>query len=151
MNFQQLGDASAANKAIGVELQATETHLQKAWRSNESYYREKYRGWSRASSLIAWLGFKALDFMWGNGESLLKLCRFIVLVLVLMAIFEVFMSHDPMRVDSYLHAFASTPAIFLGVLAPNHDPRWYITFVTFVRLVAMGFFLSIMVKRFNRR
>ncbi len=39
-NFQQLGDATAVNKAMKIELDATEVHLKKAWHSNESYYRD---------------------------------------------------------------------------------------------------------------
>ena len=44
MNYQQLGFAESVNKAIQIELQATEIHLYKAWRSNEAYYRKKYAG-----------------------------------------------------------------------------------------------------------
>ena len=58
-----------------VELQATEIHLHKAWRSNESYYRKKYSGPSRVGALIEWTSFKVLDFIWGNGESTWKLLR----------------------------------------------------------------------------
>src|SRR5271170_1288995 len=43
-NFQQLGDADAVNKAMRVELSATEIHLKKAWQSNESYYRSQHPG-----------------------------------------------------------------------------------------------------------
>ncbi|HHB75668.1 MAG TPA: hypothetical protein ENK84_03880, partial [Desulfobulbus sp.] len=39
VNFQQLGDSKSANKAIKIELDATEIHLKKSWLSNESYYR----------------------------------------------------------------------------------------------------------------
>jgi uncharacterized protein YjbI with pentapeptide repeats len=46
-NFQQLGDAGAANKAMNVELDATATHLSKAAWSKESYYRKHYVGWGR--------------------------------------------------------------------------------------------------------
>jgi len=52
MNYQQLGDAESANKAIRVELQATEIHLHKIWNSNESYYRNKYVGWKRIEGFI---------------------------------------------------------------------------------------------------
>jgi uncharacterized protein YjbI with pentapeptide repeats len=38
INFQQLGDAGAANKAMNVELAATATHLRKAAWSNEAYF-----------------------------------------------------------------------------------------------------------------
>ena len=44
INYQKLGDASAANRAIRIELSATETHLQKSWKSNDYYYRKKYSG-----------------------------------------------------------------------------------------------------------
>ncbi len=69
MNFQQLGDAEAVNKAMKVELAATEVHLKKAWHSNESYYRDHHPGFlSRSLAFIVWLKFKMLDFVWGNGE-----------------------------------------------------------------------------------
>ena len=72
MNYQQLGDAKSANSAIKVELQATEAHLHKAWNSNESYYRQKYRGYRRVQMFTDWVAFKALDSVWGNGESVLR-------------------------------------------------------------------------------
>ena len=34
VNFQQLGESKSANKAIQVELEATEIHLHKSWKSN---------------------------------------------------------------------------------------------------------------------
>lgn len=43
LNYQQIGDAKSANKAINIELQATEDHLHKAWKSKESYYRKNIR------------------------------------------------------------------------------------------------------------
>ena len=80
INFQQLGDSKSANKAIKVELDATEVHLKKSWRSNESYYRNKYRRWKRIGKFFEWLNFKVLDFVWGNGESTYKLTRSVVLL-----------------------------------------------------------------------
>jgi hypothetical protein len=75
VNYQQIGDAASANKAIEVELKATEIHLHKAWSSNESYYRKKYAKWKRAKVFAEWVEFKTLDFIWGNGESTIKLIR----------------------------------------------------------------------------
>jgi len=69
VNYQQLGDVQAANMAIHVELDATKEHLWKAWRSNDWYYRQKYRNWKRFKVFFEWLGFKLLDWIWGNGES----------------------------------------------------------------------------------
>jgi hypothetical protein len=88
-NYQQLGDAKSANKAMKIELDATEAHLLKAWRSPESYYRKKYRGWRRLGSFLEWFEFKILDFVWGNGERPLRLCLSVFFVWLVMAGFEV--------------------------------------------------------------
>jgi hypothetical protein len=152
VNYQQLGDAASANKAIKVELQATEVHLHKAWRSNESYYRHKYHGLQRAKSFLQWSEFKALDFTWGNGESLAKLCRFVLIVIAFMTVIDVLQFGNPWHLDAYLHDFTTEmPATFVGVLAPDRFPKWYLAIVTLVRLIVVGFLLSIIIKRFNRR
>ena len=151
MNFQQLGDAKSANKAIGVELQATKTHLSKAVWSNESYYRKKYQGLVRAKIFYEWIEFNSLELIWGNGESALKLIRFVVLIIVFMAAVDVYFWRPTGEIVSYISAVETVPEIFLGVLTPDHYPRSYITSIVFVRLITMGFFLSIIIKRFNRR
>lgn len=151
MNYQQLGDAHSVNKAIEVELDATEVHLYKAWHSNESYYRQKYKSWHRAKQFIRWTNFKLLDLVWGNGESTWKLARAVIVVFMLMALFDVLNYQDASLVRSYLNAFWRAPQVFLGSIAPASYPSSYITLVTFIRLVFFGFFMAIIVKRFNRR
>lgn len=69
VNYQQIGNADAVNKAIEVELDATRVYLHKSWRSNESYYRKKYARELRVKQFFRWLNFKSLDLIWGNGES----------------------------------------------------------------------------------
>jgi hypothetical protein len=150
-NYQQLGDAAGANKAMKVELEASEAHLHKAWASKEAYYRHKYKGWERVKAFLEWVEFKILDCVWGNGERPVRLFFSVFTVIVLMAVFDVFQFGDPSHVGSYWHALESAPEIFLGILSPPNYPKWYLTLITFVRLVAMGFFLSIIIKRFNRR
>lgn len=151
MNFQQLGDAAAVNKAMAVELKATETHLRKAWQSNEAYYRSHYRAFSRLLVFLDWLKFKSLDIIWGNGESLFRLIRSAFIVLLLMTAYDVYLHGDPNQIRSYLPSFAKSLEIFLGTLAPDDYGRGYLTLITFVRLVTVGFFLSIIIKKFNRR
>lgn len=151
MNYQQLGDAKSANKAIGVELYATEVFLHKAWQSNESYYRKKYAGWKRLKAFIEWAEFKILDLTWGNGESALKLLRTTVFTLFFMSIIDVVAFRDPQRLNSYAQAFIEAPQVFLGTFSPTHYPKSYLTAILFIRLVAIGFFMSIIIKRFNRR
>jgi hypothetical protein len=151
MNYQQLGDAAAVNKAMKVELEATETHLYKAWASQEDYYRKKYVGLLWLKVLYRWLFFRLGDFVWGNGESALRLLRFVLLILVCMTIYEVLSFGDPHMVESYGTAFLRSGEVFMGVPAPAEYPRPYIAIVTLVRLIAIGFLLSIIIKKFNRR
>jgi hypothetical protein len=151
MNYQQLGDAASVNKAMGVELQASKIHKWKAWRSNESYYRKKYAGGKRVAAFFNWMSFTILDFVWGNGESLLKLLRAIGLFLVGISVIDVMAFRDNGRLSSYLHALGDAPQIFLGTLSPCNYWVSYLTFIVFIRLIAIGLFLSIIIKRYNRR
>lgn len=151
MNYQQLGDAKSANKSIGVELQATGLHLHKAWHSNESYYRKKYAGGKRVGAFIEWSRFKTLDFIWGNGESAPKLLRATGVVFLLMSLIDAWAFRDPQRIGSYTQALIESPQVFLGTLSPAHYPSWYLTIILLVRLIAFGFFMSIIIKRFSRR
>jgi hypothetical protein len=151
-NFQQLGDADAVNKAMRVELAATEIHLKKAWQSNESYYRSHHPGVvSRMLAFLRWLKFKILDLIWGNGENLSRLLRFVLIVLVLMALGDVTFHGDPTRVRSYSDSFFRSCAIFFGALTPDDYGKLYLALITCARLVVVGFFLSIIIKKFSRR
>lgn len=150
-NYQQLGNAIAANKAMKVELQATEVHLRKAWHSNERYYRQKYQGLTRLKSFFEWLAFKSLDFIWGNGETAARLCRFVLIIFFGMALYDVLNFGDSQRLGSYASAVLTASEIFVGVLTPDYYPKWYLALITLIRLVAIGFFLSILIKKFNRR
>jgi len=151
MNYQQLGDAAAVNRAMKIELKATETHLYKAWASDEEYYRKKYVGVLWLKVFYEWSIFQLGDFIWGNGESALRLLRFVLLILVCMTMYEVLTFGDPHVVASYGSAILVSTEVFMGVPAPAGYPNLYIACVTLVRLIAIGFLLSIIIKKFNRR
>lgn len=151
INYQQIGDAKSANKAISIELQATEDHLHKAWKSKESYYRNKYKGFERVKTYGEWLEFKLLDLIWGNGESSWKLCRAILVVLLIITAIHAISFGDPRLVQSYVDALLISPQVFLGLLKPPGYPMSYLTAIFLVRLIMFGFFMSIIIKRFNRR
>jgi len=151
-NFQQLGYAVAANKAMKIELSATEVHLRKAWQSNESYYRSHHRGpFLRTIAFLEWMKFKALDFIWGNGENLLRLIRSVFIFVGLMAVFDVTNYGDPSQIRSYYAAFSRSIEIFVGALTPNEYWKGYLALITCVRLIAVGLFISILVRKFSRR
>jgi len=151
VNYQQLGNAAAVNKAIAVELDATRIHLYKSWRSNESYYRKKYARERRVVQFFRWLRFKILESIWGNGESTWKLLRAVVVVWVVIAVIDVQAFGDPHLIVSYVRAFAVAPVIFLGVAVPSAYPASYAAAILFIRLAFFGLFMAIVIKRFNRR
>jgi len=151
MNFQQLGDAQAANRAIEVELKATDVHLKEALWSNKSYYRAKYKGWKRAQVGFELLEFKILDWIWGNGESTRKLLRSVALALLVILIVDAVFFSNPWQLSSYANSLLRAPQIFLGTLNPSGYPGLYLTMILAVRLIAFGFFMSTVIKRFNRR
>lgn len=152
VNYQQLGDAKSVNKAMAVELQANEVYLYKAWHSNESYYRKKYSSWRRVKMLVEWVEFKLLDFIWGNGESVVKLIRTFVFVLLIISVVDIIRSSVTVNLSAPLATFfIKSPAVFFGVFSPENYPKWYLTIILFIRLVLLGFFMSIIIKLFNRR
>ncbi|UJS23570.1 pentapeptide repeat-containing protein [Thiothrix winogradskyi] len=151
MNFQQQGNAQAANKAISIELEATEVHLKKAWASKESYYRKKYKGFKRLKTFIEWLEFRLLDLIWGNGESTIKLIRAIIVILIGITVIDVFSTGNINNISDYINSFIKSPQILLGVLNPTYYSSALLAFILFLRLVMFGFFMSIIIKRFNRR
>ena len=146
MNFQSLGDSDSTNKAIKLELAATEDHLRKCWNSSESYYRAKYRGWKRIETLVSWLNFKVWDFVWGNGESLWKLGRAVAGALLIMALVNV-----RLTATGYAESLWHAPAVFFGIKNPAEYPDIYLASIIALRLLAVGLFLSIIIKRFSRR
>lgn len=151
INFQQLGDAGAANRAISIELSAKSAHLWKAVFSKESYYRKKYRGFARLSHFTQLASFRTLDFIWGNGESAPKLLRTSILVMLAIGGVDAYFFNDKNSVADYWHGIAKAPQIFMGTLAPMGYPTWYLSAIVLLRLILFGFFMAVLVKRFNRR
>src|ERR1700730_10879771 len=85
---------------------------------------------------------------WGKA---LPLSCFVLIVIVLMALGDVAFDGDPARVGSYLASFIKSFAIFFGTLIPDDYGKAYLAVITCFRLVAVGFFLSIIIKKFSRR
>mgnify|MGYP000456695541 FL=1 len=150
-NFEGLGDAEAANNAIKIELEAKKSHLFKCWNSNESYYRKKYSGFNRFIAFLKWFRFKLEELVWGNGESTWKLIRAGLLFWFVMTIIDVWIDGDLNTVSSYWKSFVKMPQIFLSIEKPLHYSNLYLSLIFIVRIVAFGLFMSILLKRFNKR
>ncbi len=152
MNFQQIGDAKAVNKAISLELEATSVYLYKSWCSKESYFKEKYPGFIKSGvQFLRWVEFWVLDFIWGNGESIVKLIRTIALSFVAIGIYDTLSNRDALNIGDYWNSFTSAPSVFLGVSSPSGFSASFLSIIGGGRLVSVALLTALLVKRFSRR
>jgi hypothetical protein len=151
MNFSQLGDAKAVNRAISLELQATEQYLRNSWSTHRSsYYKKKYPGWRQAWQFFRWSEFKVLDVVWGNGESIFKLVRSIAFVVVGVAIYDVTAKGSALDLTAYWESIKEAPAVFLGVLPKTYSP-FALSLIAGSRYIGLALLTALLVKRFGRR
>ena len=151
-NYQQIGDAKAVNRAISVELEATSVYLYKSWRSQESYYKKKYPGLIKSGfQFLKWVEFWILDFLWGNGESIVKLLRTIALGLVAIGIYDTATNGNALDIGDYWSSFKNAPAVFLGVSDPRNFSILVLSTIAGARLVTVALLTALLVKRFSRR
>lgn len=147
INYQQLGDSKSVNMAIQIELASTEEHLKNGWNSKKIYYRNKYQGIDRLKMFFDWFSHKFLDYIWGNGESGWKMIRTLLVILFAITLIDVFMFSTQCNL---LDSLIRSPSIFFGTVIPEY-PKLYITTITIIRLIIFGMFISLIVKRLNRR
>lgn len=151
MNFSQLGDAKAVNRAISLELEATEQYLRNSWSTKRnSYYRKKYSGWKQLWQLFRWLEFKLLDLVWGNGESIVKLIRSIAVVTIAIALYGVIAAGNARDVAAYWESIKQAPSVFLGVVAKSYPPLAQ-SLIAGSRYIGLALLTALLVKRFGRR
>lgn len=152
LNFHQIGDAAAANKAIKIELEAARVHLYKAWHSRESYYRKKYPGLlKRGKMLIEWFEFVILDFFWGNGESPLKLLRSLGILIATIALGDVYFLRNGYMLSSYTSGFLQAPEVLFGLCRPPNFSGLVLVGVATLRYILIACLVSILIKRLSRR
>lgn len=151
VNFQQIGDAPAVNRAILLELEATRSYLYNSWSfSASSYYRNKYTGHKRIQQALKWAQFVTLDFIWGNGESLTRLVRTVALWLLCIATIDAFNKNQNPNFTGFLESTIRAPGIFLGVV-DSGTPVFCISVIAASRLLMVAMFTTMLIKRLSRR
>jgi len=148
VNFSQVGNYEAVNKAASIEVKLTGIHLHKAAYSREAYYRgkEKYTGIGRAKAVFDHAQWKFLDLLWGNGESLFKIFMSSLAFVILMS-FIMFMSSSNTFSDATISVFYN----FWGVKSDLNIAKPYLVFLTVIRLLFFSLFVSVLVKRLAKR
>jgi hypothetical protein len=147
VNFAQIGNHDAVNKAAAIEVKLTGQHLYNAAYSKQIYYRtfEKYNGWRRVSYVWEHTRWKVLDWLWGNGESLLRVLISGVLLIMFAAMLLARVTPNLNYVDALSISFLS----FWGITQPL--PHLFVVVLTVARFVFFGLFMAILVKRLSRR
>lgn len=146
VNFSEIGNYEAVNRAASIEVRLTGQHLYKAAYSNESYYRSKYKGWERLSHAAQHARWKALDLLWGNGESIVR-----ILISCFLAILTVSLLYARDTKLSLADAFTESIWQFWGKQYAQAMPPIYTLALTIAQFVAFGLFMAILVKRLSRR
>lgn len=144
-NYGQIGDAVGVNLAVAAELKATKTHLRKAAWSAESYYRKKYRGMTRLQAIGRNIIFEMLDWVWGNGESVSKLLR--TILILNFAVAAVLIASG----EKFIASLALATKLFLGVGTASVGRETLAIVAAAARFVLLGLFISVLVKRLGRR
>lgn len=147
VNFGHIGNYSAINKAASLEVKLTGRHLFYAAYSRQSYYRSKYKAWNRVFHAIRHARWKALDLLWGNGESIIRILITGVTIIILWATLLTWNSPQL----TWSQSIMSVTYAFWGLIENPKPPTCQVLILTVIRFVLFGLFMAILVKRLARR
>ena len=142
-NFQQLGDSRNVNRAILIELEATREHLKKIYYDYSSHYRDKYKSWRRVKGFQDYYTFIFFDFIWGNGESLWKLLRSLLLLIVLINFVDFYYNTETEVTRGF--------NLLLGTTQLKLIPETWNSIFLLIRLLMMSLLTALIIKRISRR
>jgi len=147
VNFSQVGNYEAVNKAASIEVKLTGRHLYNAAYSNQSYYRSKYKGFARIEYGFRHAKWKALDLLWGNGESVARVAVWALVAVAIIAVALGFYYPERGVVD----AAGAAISVFWGVRTQQDVHPAFLVPATVIRFLLFGLFMAILVKRLSRR
>jgi uncharacterized protein YjbI with pentapeptide repeats len=147
VNFAEIGNYEAVNRAAAIEVGLTGRHLYNAAYSRQVYYRQKYQGLARVRQAIRHAGWKFLDLLWGNGESLFKVARSGAVVVVAAA--ATLSALTPSL--GFLPALELANLQFWGAGLSLPDAPGVGVALIVSRSILFGLFMAILVKRLSRR
>ena len=146
VNFSQVGNYEAVNRAAALEVKLTGQHLYNAAYSSQSYYRHKYKGVARLSHAFQHAWWKALDLLWGNGESLIRVVVTGIIVVLLAAGYTLPQQPKSSFADTVRESFFA----FWGV-ALSAVPNEVGVGLSVAKYVVLGLLMAILVKKLSRR
>lgn len=144
VNYAQVGNYEAVNKAASIEVSLAGLHFYNAAYSRQSYYRSKYKGLDRLKFVWQHLRWKFLDLLWGNGESVLR----VVVAGACLVSFVAFVMFGTRPQVSFDEALLLSFYGFWGVVDLERE---FGVVLVVARFVLFGLFMAILVKRLSRR
>jgi hypothetical protein len=146
VNYAQIGNYQAVNKAASIEVKLNGQHLFNAAYSKQAYYRSKYKGFARVQFALRHALWKELDLLWGNGESVARVVIWGLLSVAGFGIAIWLSCNLP-----FTEAIGTAVSVFWGVKPHRDIAPAFIVSLTVIRYVLFGLFMAILVKRLSRR
>ncbi len=147
VNFGHVGNYPAVNKAASIEVALTGQHLFNAAYSKQSYYRSKYKSWNRLYHAVRHLQWKALDLLWGNGESIFRVLGCGIFLVVVWGAYLAWQYPQ----FSWPESLRVSVQAFWGVSTTPPVPDGHLAALTALRFLLVGLFMAILIKRLARR
>ena len=149
VNFSQIGNYIAVNRAISIEVRLAGQHLYNAAYSQQSYYRSKYRGLLRVRKSFEHARWKALDMLWGNGESIARVA-ILGLIVILIAATLILFDQPQLSIGK---ALWTALYLFWGLKTDSVGAarEWLAIILTISRYILFALFMAILIKRLSRR
>lgn len=150
VNFSQIGEFNGVNYFVTEELKTTKKYYQSAAFPKSTYYCHKYYGNKRVVMFFKFISFILLEFLWGHGESIYKILRFTLIIIILSATISFIGSPPNSSIFLYLKS------AFVKFILPSDNTSVeysavHITFLTYVRYIILALFTSTLIKRLSRR
>lgn len=144
VNYNQIGNQEAVNKAASIEVGLTGKHLWHASTSKESYYRSKYKGLAHGKAIIQFFWWSILQLLWANGENPWHL----VLWAVVLPICFSFLNYPS---TYFLENLQTAYSVFLGLPHPQATSIFYSAPLTVARYIIFSLFVALLIRRYSRR
>lgn len=94
-NAVSVGDYESEKKIILKEIDAKKEHLRLARKLTTSYYRTKFGGWKKRTSVyLQSVGLWFENAIWGHGEKLIRFPIFLITLSAVLAVIHVILLQD---------------------------------------------------------
>lgn len=149
VNFAQIGNQDAVNKAILMEIKLTGAHILNIAKSKQEYFRRKRDKATKCQILLFWLDYCRwlfIDFLCGFGEKPWRVFIWILLAPLIASL--IMQLYNQEYNENYLW---QAHEIFWGLKSTSHLPSAFSMFLIGVRYLLLSLFTATLVKRLLRR